>query len=101
MDRFLQSVLNTSGYATAKLCRTVLPGICGWLVRRDALPYNPFRDVTPLEQDRDRTARALSIEEIREWLAIRDADPVARRKDLSEMARLILATGLRLVRPSV
>jgi hypothetical protein len=96
MDRFLQSVLDTSGYATAKLCRTVLSGICGWLVRRDGLKYNPIRDVTPLEQDRDRTARALSVEEIREWLAILDADPVARRKDLPELARFILSTGLRL-----
>lgn len=96
MDRFLQSVLDTSGYATAKLCRTVLSGVCGWLVRRDGLKHNPIRDVTPLEQDRDRTARALSVEEIRDWLAILDSDPVARRKDLPELARFILATGLRL-----
>jgi hypothetical protein len=96
MDRFLQSVLDASGYATAKLCRTVLSGICGWLVRRDGLKHNPIRDVTPLEQDRDRTARALSVEEIRDWLAILDAEPVARRKDLPELARFILATGLRL-----
>ena len=47
--------------------------------------------MTPLEQDRDRTARALSVEEIRDWLAILDKDPVARRKDLPELARFILA----------
>ena len=52
--------------------------------------------MTPLEQDRDRTARALSVEEIRDWLAILDKDPVARRKNLPELARFILATGLRL-----
>jgi site-specific recombinase XerC len=65
------------------------------------LKHNPIRDVTPLEQDRDRTARALSVEEVRDWLAILDADPVARRKDLPELARFILATGLRLGRRSV
>ena len=54
-------------------------------MRRDGLKYNPIRDVTPLEQDRDRTARALSVEEIRDWLAILDKDPVARRKDLPEL----------------
>lgn len=96
MDRFLQLVLADKGYATAKLCRTVLSGICGWLVRRDGLSVNPIRDVTPLEMDRDRTARALSVEEIRDWLAILDADEVAQRKDLPELARFILATGLRL-----
>lgn len=96
MDRFLQAVLEEKGYATAKLCRTVLSGLCGWLVRRDGLSVNPVRDVTPLEADRDRTARALSVGEISDWLAILDADPDATRKDLPELARFILATGLRL-----
>ena len=71
-------------------------GICGWLVRQDGLPTNPVRDVTPLEMDRDRTARALTPKEIREWLAVLDADEYAQRKDLPELARFLLATGLRL-----
>lgn len=96
LDRFLQDVLSDKGYATAKLCRTVLSGICGYLVRQDALPSNPVRDVTPLEADTDRTARALSPEQVRQWLAILDADPVAVRKDLPDLARFMLATGLRL-----
>lgn len=33
VDRFLQGVLADKGYATAKLCRTVLSGVCGWLVQ--------------------------------------------------------------------
>ncbi|EAP98513.1 phage-related integrase [Janibacter sp. HTCC2649] len=96
LDRFLQGVLADKGYATAKLCRTVLSGICGYLVRQDALPSNPVRDVTPLEADRDRTARALSLKQVREWLAILDANPEAVRNDLPELARFMLATGLRL-----
>jgi integrase len=74
----------------------LLSGICGYLVRQDALPSNPVRDVTPLEADKDRTARALSLKQVREWLAILDADPEAVRKDLPELARFMLATGLRL-----
>lgn len=96
LDRFLQEVLSNKGYATAKLCRTVLSGICGYLVRQDALPSNPVRDVTPLEADSDRTARALSPEQVRQWLAILDEDPVAVHRDLPELARFMLATGLRL-----
>jgi hypothetical protein len=65
LDRFVQAVLADKGYATAKQSRTVLSGICGWLVRRGALAVNPVRDLTPLELDRDRTARALSVEEMR------------------------------------
>lgn len=96
LDRFLQAVLADKGYSTAKLCRTVLSGICGWLVRQDALASNPVRDVTPLEADHDRTPRALTPGQIRDWLGILDADADARRKDLPELARFILATGLRL-----
>lgn len=96
LDRFVQRVLTENGYATAKLVRSVLSGICGWLVRRGALPVNPVRDLTPLELDRDRTARAMSATEIRSWLALLDGDPFAERHDLPELARFMLATGLRL-----
>jgi len=96
LDRFLQAVLERRGYATAKLCRQALSGICGLLVRRGGLAFNPVRDVTPLEQDRDRVARALTPKEVRAWLAILEADPVARRWDLPELTRFMLATGLRL-----
>jgi integrase len=96
LDRFVQAVLVDRGYATAKLTRSVLSGVCGWLVRRGALPSNPVRDLTPLELDRDRTARALSLEEARQWLRVLDADPAAQHHDLPELARFMLATGLRL-----
>ena len=96
LDRFVQAVLLDRGFATAKLCRSVLSGICGWLVRRGALAVNPVRDLTPLELDRDRTARALSVEEMRAWLGVLDANEFARRHDLPELARFMLATGLRL-----
>lgn len=96
LDRFVQAVLADRGYATAKQTRSALSGICGWLVCRGALPVNPVRDLTPLEQDRDRTARALSIEEMRRWLALLDASEFAQRHDLPELARFMLATGLRL-----
>ena len=96
LDRFVQAVLAERGYSTAKQTRSALSGICGWLVRRGALSVNPVRDLTPLEQDRDRMTRALSVEEMRLWLAVLDASEFAQRHDLPELARFMLATGLRL-----
>ena len=96
LDRFVQLVLVERGYATAKLTRSVLSGVCGWLVRRGAMVVNPVRELTPLELDRDRTARALSATEVRAWLAMLDQDEFARRHDLPELVRFMLATGLRL-----
>lgn len=95
-DRFVQDVLADRGYVTAKQTRSALSGICGWLVRRGALLVNPVRDLTPLEQGRDRAARALSVDEMRGWLAMLDADELAQRHDLPELARFMLATGLPL-----
>lgn len=96
LDRFVQSVLTEHGYATAKLCRSVLSGVCGFLVRRGGLPANPVRDLTPLEVDHDRTARAMTPEEVRAWLTVLDESEFARRWDLPDLTRFMLATGLRL-----
>lgn len=96
LDRFVQAVLDDKGYATAKLCRQSLSGICGWLVRRDGLASNPVRDLTPLEQGRDKVARAMTPSDIRQWLAILDASAVAKRWELPELTRFMLATGVRL-----
>ncbi|WP_240917626.1 tyrosine recombinase XerC [Phycicoccus sp. HDW14] len=96
VDHFLQATLRSKGYATAKLCRTVVSGTCGWAVRQGGMVFNPVRDVTPLELDRDRTARAMTAPEVRQWLEHLDGDDFARRHDLPELARFVLATGLRL-----
>ena len=96
LDRFVQSVLEERGYATAKLVRQALSGICGLLVRRDGLSRNPVRDLSPLEATRDGVARAMTPKEVRDWLGILDADPFAQRWDLPELTRFMLATGVRL-----
>lgn len=89
-------MLEDKGYATAKLVRQALSGICGLLVRRDGLATNPVRDLSPLEATRDGVARAMTPQEIRAWLGILDADPFARRWDLPKLTRFMLATGVRL-----
>jgi integrase len=96
LDHFLRLKRRQSGYSTAKLCRAILSGVCGVAVRRDALRVNPVRDVASLETYGEREARALTIVEIHEWLAILDGDEFARRKDLPGLARFLLGTGCRL-----
>lgn len=96
VDRFLQDKRRSTGYSTAKLCRSVASGVCGLAVRRDALRSNPVRDVSTLEKRGEREARALTPEECREWLAILDSSELARRKDLPDFTRFLLGTGCRL-----
>ena len=96
VDAFLHGVLRDKGHATAKVCRSVLSGVCGLAVRRDALRSNPVRDVGDLERGDRSGARALTLSECREWLAVLDADPYAVRKDLPDLARFLLGTGVRI-----
>lgn len=96
LDNFVQGVLAEKGYSTAKLCRQVLSGICGWLVRQGALEANPVRDLTPLEASSDKTPRALDAAGVRAWLTVIDTHPVSVRNDLPDIARFMLGTGLRL-----
>lgn len=96
LDHFLHGKRKEVGYSTAKLCRSVASGICSLAVRRELLRSNPVREVSSLETDGSRQARALTPEECRAWLAILDGDEFARRKDLPDLARFLLGTGCRL-----
>jgi hypothetical protein len=96
IDAFLHGLLREKGQGTAKVSRSVVSGVCGLAVRRDGLRSNPVRDVRDLERgDRDG-ARALTSEECRHWLAVLDADRYAVRKDLPDLVRLLLGTGVRI-----
>ena len=96
-EDFLTDVRARKSLSTAKLCRTALSGICGLLVRRKALPQNPMRDVARLERGRARKdKRTLAREEVAQWLAVIDADEFSRDRDLPDLVRLLLATGVRL-----
>jgi integrase len=96
VDKFIHDKRRDKGYATAKLCRSVMSGICAFAVRRDAMRSNPVRDIAPLEDHGRQGARALTVAECEEWLQILDADPFAVRKDLPDLVRFLLGTGCRL-----
>jgi hypothetical protein len=45
VHRFLRSVAEHHGPGAAKMCRSVLSGMCALAARHDALDRNPARDV--------------------------------------------------------
>jgi integrase len=95
-DQFLSDLHHRTGYATAKTARTVLNGTCQLLMRRDVLRSNPMRDVGRLERGEARSPRALTVAELQVLLGLFDASDYARRKDLPDLVRFLLATGVRI-----
>ncbi|GAB4087068.1 site-specific integrase [Myceligenerans cantabricum] len=96
VDRFIDELRRRKGFATAKAVRAILNGTCGMLVRRDVLRANPVRDVARLEAGRRSAPRALTREEVSSFLERLDGDTFARRRDLPDLMRFLLATGVRL-----
>ena len=96
MDHFIRERRQASGYSVAKLCRSVASGVCGFAVRRDAMRYNPVRDVEALESPSTREARALTDEETTAWLSILDCSELAQAVDLPDLVRFLLGTGCRI-----
>ena len=84
------------GVSTAKTCRTVVSGVMGLAVRYGAVSVNPTREATRVRGSRRRAPRALTAEERERWLSALEADPRAVRKDLPDLTRWLLATGLRI-----
>lgn len=96
VDDFLRTVRITRGVSTAKTGRTVVSGVMGLAVRYGAVMVNPTREATKIRSDNRRAPRALTEEERERWLAALEADPRAVRKDLPDLTRWMLATGLRI-----
>lgn len=95
VDGFLRAVKANIGAPTAKSCRSVLSGVMGFAVRRGALPVNPVREAERVTQKR-RNVRALTADERDCWIARLEADRVAAAKDLPDLTRFMLGTGVRI-----
>jgi integrase len=96
VDDFLRVIRTTRGVSTAKTCRTVVSGVMGLAVRYGAVTTNPTREAARVRGGPRKTPRALTKEERARWLAALEADPRAVRKDLPDLTRWMLATGLRI-----
>ena len=96
VDDFLRVVRTTKGVATARTCRTVVAGVMGLAVRYGAVTVNPVREAARVRGGRRKTPLALTAEERARWLAALEADPQAAARDLPDLTRWMLATGLRI-----
>jgi len=69
----------------------------GHAARHGAIPANPVRDMGRVPGARRGVkARSLSLAECRRWIAQLEADPTAVRRDLPDLTRWFLATGVRI-----
>lgn len=98
VDDFLRVVRPTRGVSTAKTSRTVVSGVMGLAVRYGAVTTNPTREAARVRGGPRKAPRALTREERTRWLAALETDPRAVRKDLPDLTRWMLGTGLRIVR---
>jgi integrase len=100
LDAFIVGMRARHGVAITKTARTVLNGIMRYAIRQGALKTNPMRDVGRItvgrQQKRARKRRALTHVEREDWLTKMEADVVAAHRDLPDLTRFMLATGVRI-----
>jgi integrase len=96
LDSFIQTVQVHRGTAAAKLARSVLSGLLGVAVGHSAIPTNPVRDLGRIHAGRRKATPSLTLVECRAWLAQPDAEEDARAKDLPDLCRFMIGTGLRI-----
>jgi integrase len=91
------AVREHSGTAAAKACRSALSSMLGQAARHGAIPTNPVRDIGRLPGVRRTVkARSLTLIECQRWISQLEADPAAVRRDLPDLTRWLLATGVRI-----
>ncbi|TDL43870.1 site-specific integrase [Microbacterium oleivorans] len=101
VDRFLKSVTETNGPATAKTTRTLLQHVFGLAVRHGAIPSNPVRDVGKIVQPKKPVIAPdeHSIREMRALMRAYDSTPdkrgAKRTVDLGDLFDLYTGTGAR------
>jgi len=95
LDRVITAIKTEISASSAKSCRSIISGVLGLAVRYGALGANPVREVERLEL-RPKEARALTEDERTVWFAQLDGDPAAVKKDLPDLTRFLLATGVRI-----
>jgi integrase len=96
LDRHLRAITAAHGVATARMCRSVLSGMCILAARHDALLANPVRAVSPLGGRARKAPRALTVAQLRQLSAALSYDDRAIARDLPDLVDFLMATGLRI-----
>lgn len=97
VDKVVKAVKDKHGSGTAKLARTVISGVLGLATRHDVYDHNPAHEIERIRAAKNKkAARALELDQaqdLRAWIA---ADEVAIRRDLPDLADMMLGTGMRI-----
>jgi integrase len=96
VDRHLRGIADQHGTATARMCRSVLSGMCTLAARHDALPQNPVRALGPVTGRAKKAPRALTVPQLRQLRAALTYDDQAIARDLPDLVAFLMATGLRI-----
>lgn len=96
LDRHLRGIADQHGAATARMCRSVLSGMCTLAARHDALTQNPVRALGPITARTKNAPRALTVPQLRQLRAALTYDDRAIVRDLPDLVGFLMATGLRI-----
>jgi integrase len=81
---------------TRRGIRSVLSGLMQLAVEHDIIAHNPVRDMGDIKGETKRKPKAMAAEELSDFLAKLDADPLAVRADLPDLIRFLFGTGVRI-----
>lgn len=99
VNSLCQAKLKAHSLSLAKHTKAVISNVMTFAVQAGAVEKNPTREIAPLSERRAKTkrkkARALTAEEVVDFLAKLDADEEARTRDLPDLVRFFIATGER------
>lgn len=99
LDAAIGVVRERDGHGAARTYKTVLSGIFAYVVRQGVLPDNPVSHTSRLKRGKDNRAtrpKALTVEETADLLTKLDADAVACEQGVTDLARFMLGTGVRI-----
>lgn len=96
VDALFGTLRNRLSASSVKSVRSVVSGVMGTAVRHGAVSHNPTREARRIQGGTRRKPRALTPAERAQWLAQLEADELAVRRDLPDLTRWMLATGVRL-----
>ncbi len=95
VDRAL-GVIKGRSVSSAVTSKSVISGIMRLAARHGAVAVNPVREVARIETRPRRRPRALTAAERQDWLDALDSSRKAQDWDLSDLTRMMLATGCRI-----
>jgi integrase len=100
INSLCQKNLKAYSLSLAKHTKAVVGNVMTFAVQAGAIERNPTREIDKLTEKRAKTkkrvARALTVDQVLDFLGKLDTDEEAGRRDLPDLVRYFVATGERL-----